>query len=144
MILQLKVPFLETFARGGRVVSWQVAEGDLVEFGDAICVIGLSEWVALRKTKRALNLARIEGKGRGKVRNEFEVRQDRGLLNMRVVASESGYLRRIHAGEGAPVKLDDLLAVFSTEPGEIVPEDYSSASSMRVVATTEEVREGTA
>lgn len=141
MILALQVPFLETFARGGQVVTWHVREGEAVQFGDPICDISLSQWMALRKTKRAINLARVGEKRKSKVRNDFELREDRGVLVMRVVASENGFLRQIIAGEGQSVVVDDLLGVFSTVPDEQLPLDPAGAPSMRVVATSSDVKE---
>ena len=143
MILRLQVPFLETFARGGTVASWHASEGDLLRFGDPICDIALSEWMALRKTKRAINLVRIHGKGQEKVRHDFELRQGRGVLTMRIVASEDGYLRQVLAATGRRGNVDDLLAFVSTEPQEPLATDTSAAPAMRVVATSAEAREGT-
>ncbi|MGI8517439.1 MAG: hypothetical protein ACR2ME_03720 [Acidimicrobiia bacterium] len=139
MILLLRVPYLEKFARAGRVATWHVGVGAAVGFGDQICDISLSSWMALRKTKRAHKLVQFDAKAKN--RNQFEVRQGEDMLVMRVVASESGYLREIIAREGHTVVLDDLMAIFSTEPEESLPADSSDATSMRVVANALEVEE---
>jgi pyruvate/2-oxoglutarate dehydrogenase complex dihydrolipoamide acyltransferase (E2) component len=141
MILLLQVPFLETFSHGGTITRWHVAEGDLLEFGDAICEVALSEWMALRKTKRALNLVRIRDHGQTKVKHNFELRKGRGVLVMRIVASESCYVRRLDADVGKRVKVGDLLGLVSTEPDDLMPADPSGAPTMRVVAVSGDVRE---
>jgi len=140
MILQLKVPFLETFAESGSVVKWHVQEGDALQFGDPICDIALSQWMALRKTKRAVNLIKITGKSQGNVKHNFEKREGRGVLVMRVVASETGYLRDVRAPEGKTVSVGDLLALVSTDADEPL-NDASEAPAMRVVADTGDVME---
>ena len=140
MILQLKVPFLETFAEEGSVVKWLAKEGDALQFGDPICDIALSQWMALRKTKRAVNLIKITGKSQGNVKHNFEKREGRGVLVMRVVASENGYLREVRAPEGRSVSVGDLLALVSTDANEPL-NDASNAPAMRVVAATKDVME---
>ncbi len=140
MILRLQVPFLETFAEEGSVVKWHVKEGDALQFGDPICDIALSQWMALRKTKRAVNLIKITGKSQGNVKHNFEKREGRGVLVMRVVASETGYLRDVRAPEGKTVSVGDLLALVSTDSGEPLT-DASEAPAMRVVAATKDVME---
>lgn len=134
MILLLRVPYLEKFAREGRVANWHVGVGAAVGFGDHICDISLNSVMALRKTKRARKLVQFDAKAKN--RNQFELRQRDDIFVMKVMASESGYLREIVAPEGQTVVLDDLMAVFSTEPEESLPEDSSDAPSMRVVATS--------
>lgn len=140
MILRLQVPFLETFAEEGSVLKWHVKEGDALQFGDAICDIAVSEWMALRKTKRAVNLIKITGKSQGNVKHNFEKREGRGLLVMGVVASEPGYLRVVRAHEGEPVSVGDLLALVTTDPAEPLSDD-SESSAMRVVAVTKDLTE---
>lgn len=140
MILRLQVPFLETFAEEGNVEKWHVKEGDALQFGDPICDIALSRWIALRKTKRAVNLIKITGKGPGNVKHNFEKREGRGVLVMRVVASEGGYLREVRAPEGQTVSVGDLLALVTTDPDELVNDDLA-APAMRVVAATKDVME---
>ena len=140
MILRLLVPFLETFAVEGIVVKWHVKEGDPIQFGDPICDITLSQWLALRKTKRAINLVKITSKGQGNVKHNFEKREGRGELVMRVVASEAGYLRYVRAPEGRTVNVGDLLAWVSSDLAEPVTEDLA-APAMRVVASTKDVME---
>lgn len=141
MILVLQVPFLETFSHGGTITRWFAGEGDHLEFGDPICDVALSEWMALRKTKRALNLVRIKDKGQKKVKHNFELRQGRGVMVMRIVASESSYLRRRDADVGRGVKVGDPLGVVSTEPDDPIPADLSGSPGMRVVAVSADVRE---
>ncbi|MFN2487477.1 MAG: hypothetical protein ABR609_12885 [Acidimicrobiia bacterium] len=141
MILQLRVPHMETFAREARVVDWHIGVGDAVEFGDRICDISVSSWMALRKTKRARKLVRFDGKAKN--RNQFEVRQGEDFLVMRIVASESGYLREIIAPLGHTVVVEDLMAWFSTEPEESLPANPSDAPNLQVVATSLDVKEET-
>jgi len=141
MILRLVVPFLETFSEGGTLAKWHVQVGSQVEFGDPICDIALSEWVALRKTKRAVNLVKFRDKGGSNVRHNFEKRQGRGVLVMRVKASEGGYLREVRVPEGQKVSVGDLLALVTTEAAESIA-DASEAPVMRVVATNQDVMEG--
>lgn len=140
MILRLQVPFLETFSEEGSVVKWHVKEGDELQFGDPICDIALSQWMALRKTKRAVSLIKITGKSQGNVKHNFEKREGRGVLVMGVVASEAGYLRDVRAPEGKTVSVGDLLALVTTDPTEPVRDDLE-ASAMRVVAATKDLTE---
>lgn len=141
MILLLQVPFLETFSHEGTITRWLVAEGDLLEFGDPICDISLSDWMALRKTKRARNLVRIQDKVQDKVKHNFELRQGRGVMIMRIVASERGYLRRRDAEVGKRVKVGDVLGLVSTGANDPVSGDPNGSSAMRVVAISTDVRE---
>ena len=120
--------------------KWYVREGDRLDFGDPICALSLSEWMALRKTKRAVNLVKITERGRGNVRNDFERRQGRGTLVMRILASEAGYLRRLDVAEGKRVKVGNQLAIVTTEATEPALDD-ASAPTMRVVATTGDMME---
>ena len=124
MLLRMLVPFLETFAEEGSVVRWHVQEGESVEFGDPLCDIALSQWMALRKTKRAVNLVKIAGKSPGDVRHNLEKREGRGVVIVRVVASEPGYVRAIRAFEGNSVRVGDLLALVTTESADPL-DDFS-------------------
>jgi len=141
VILRLVVPFLETFSDGGSVAKWHVEEGSQVDFGDPICDIALSEWIALRKTKRAVNLVKFKETSGAKVRHNFEKRKGRGVLVMRIVASDSGYVRAIQAPAGTRVSVGDLLALVTTDPAEAIIE-AAEAPLMRVVATNRDVMEG--
>lgn len=139
MILRLEVPFLETFSHKGVVTAWHVREGAKVEFGDPICDMALSEWRALRKTKRAINIVKLRDPNNS-VQHEFETRQGRGVLNMRIVASEAAYIRRIDVPAGKSAGVGDLLALVSTDPAEPLV-DVPGAPAMRVVATSVDVME---
>jgi pyruvate/2-oxoglutarate dehydrogenase complex dihydrolipoamide acyltransferase (E2) component len=141
VILRLEVPFLETFSNKGMLTKWHVQPGDKVEFGDAICDIALSEWRALRKTKRAINIVKVRDEN-SKIHHEFENRSGRGVLNLRVVASESAYIRQIDIPTGTKAGVGDLLALVSTDRDEPVVNN-PEAPTMRVVATSPEVMEGT-
>jgi hypothetical protein len=141
VILRLEVPFLETFSNQGLVTEWHVRAGDKVDFGDPICDIALSEWRALRKTKRAINIVKLRDE-KNKLQHEFENRSGRGVLNLRVVASEPAIVRRIEIPVGTKAGVGDLLALVSTDPDEPIVEN-PEAPTMRVVATSPEVMEGT-
>lgn len=141
MILRLEVPFLETFSNKGQVTQWHVQPGDKVDFGDPICDIALSEWRALRKTKRAINIVKVRDEN-SKIQHEFENRSGRGVLNLRVVASESAFIRQIEIATGTKAGVGDLLGLVSTDPDEPIVNN-PEAPTMRVVATSPEVMEGT-
>lgn len=141
MILRLEVPFLETFSNTGQVTQWHVRAGDKVDFGDPICDIALSEWRALRKTKRAVNIVKVRDEN-SKVRHEFETRSGRGVLNLRVIASESAFIRQIDIPAGRKAGVGNLLGLVSTDPDEPIVNN-PEAPTMRVVATSPEVMEGT-
>lgn len=110
---------------GGQVTRWHHQEGDVISFGDDILDVAINQFMALRRTKRAALLARPTRRVK-KLKNEYDLRDGRGEVNMRVTSSEATlHLRRILVAEGAAVSIGEPVAIVSTDPDEAVDESIA-------------------
>ena len=109
----------------GHVTKWHAAEGEVIGFGEDILDVVIDQFMALRRTKRAALLAR-PGRRVRKLKNEYDLRQGRGEVNMRVTSSEPQlHMRRILIPEGKGVSVGEPVAIVSTEAEEAVAADVS-------------------
>jgi hypothetical protein len=137
VILKLEVPFLNAAIRGG-TVTWHKREGDQISYGEPVCDLVVEEKLALRKTSRALRLARV-ARSRRSANERVEWSRGKMLVRYRLTSSESlpATLRRIVAQDGQPVQVGDLLAVAATGADEPLGEgagEWAEIPSARLVA----------
>jgi hypothetical protein len=132
MLLRLEMPMINPSLRGGKVLTWHVDEGEQIGFGEDICTVSLDDFVQVRRTGRATQLA---GKKMGRLKSNLESRSGEGLVNVVITASDRGRLARILKAEGESVVIGDLVAVVSTDDSDNVstPDSWVEAPVMRVV-----------
>lgn len=132
MLLRVEMPMINPSLLGGKVLSWHIGEGEQVGFGEDICTVSLDDFVQVRRTGRATQLA---GKKMGRLKSKIESRSGEGLVNVVITASDRGKLAKILKSEGDPVAIGDLIAVVSTDDSDEVssPDSWAEAPVMRVV-----------
>lgn len=143
MILSLEMPFINPSVEGGRVVRWSKRPGESFAYGDELCVIGIEQVVALRKTKTASVLGGSRRR-RKRVRDELETR-DIGGVRLQLLASEGGTMRQLVIEAGTTMQVGDVLAVLQTADSddEPIPDtDFDDLPSLRVVAIPFDAEEG--
>jgi hypothetical protein len=119
MILQLEMPPVNPSIRGGQIVAWHKDEGEFVGYGDPVCDVLFTNAVHLRRTTRGGDLA--DGAPRSRTRRRLRTLNKIEVM-VRLVASDTGYLRRVCAGGKDQNEPGSVLAILSTEPAETLPE----------------------
>jgi hypothetical protein len=117
MNLRLEMPFVTKQVRSGSVESWHLREGDHIDFGADLCDLLIAQVHKLDTAHPERMVPR------------------RVSYRVRIRASESGVLRSIRATEGSEVRVGDLLAVVSTDPGESI-DLLPDTPALRVVTDT--------
>jgi multidrug efflux pump subunit AcrA (membrane-fusion protein) len=111
----------------GSIVKWHKAEGQRVAFGEALCDLKVEEIQISQllpfDVPRQIELLINAQEAARHLLDEDVAFADPGpqpdcqlaVFGMRVISSDHGVLRKIHAKEGDQREIGDLLAMFSTE-----------------------------
>jgi pyruvate/2-oxoglutarate dehydrogenase complex dihydrolipoamide acyltransferase (E2) component len=117
MKLRLEMPFVAKQIRSGSVACWHLGEGDQFGFGTDLCDVLITEVDTFDKA-HSDRLVPVDVR-----------------YHVRIRSSEPGILRSILSTVGSDVVVGDLLAMVSTNPGEVTDElSPVGAPTLRVVA----------
>lgn len=132
MILALEMPSVDASVRAVRLARWHKREGDCVTFGEPLCDVSVEEAERLYTVGSATTLAPILVQDDWTHdRHYYQV--DDMDYRVRVIASDTGYLRHIAAFEGDVIGPGGTLAILSTERDEVI-EETESRGAFRVVS----------
>jgi hypothetical protein len=127
VILGLDMPYLDPTIRGGTLAEWHKQEGESVTYGEDLCTISVHELVRLRRDNRASSLTRRAWRAARRPRAEYFVKGgDRFVIQVKVISSDRGFLRKVLAQEGTSVGVGDRLALLTTDPSEPLGDPGSS------------------
>lgn len=130
MLLKVELPRFSGQMDDARVVEWLVGEGEGVQFGQPLVDLEADSAKHLKRDKRADSWS----KGRVRKKNQDEEFAGSNVrVRLRLVASESGYLRKIVTPEGERAAIGDLLAYVTSGESEAVNGE-EDAAMFRVVA----------
>jgi pyruvate/2-oxoglutarate dehydrogenase complex dihydrolipoamide acyltransferase (E2) component len=127
VILTLQVPFIDRSVNSGRIAKWHKAEGDWVDYGDDLFDFQIEEIAWLNRIVEARNL--LSGfRDRGAAPNR-STRPWTVKFAVRVVALDTGFLRKAEVAEGQDVQVGDIIALLTTNEHEPLGGDGPATGS---------------
>lgn len=128
MTLRIDLPRFSGQLDDAVVVKWHIREGDEIRFGDPVVDL---ESDSVKHLKRMQSASRIETEAREE--DEHGLLERRARVAVRILASESGYLRRKLAEEGDRIDVGGLLGFATSRPDDAI-EESDGSPAFRVVA----------
>lgn len=111
--MQVSVPIADSSFRAGTVTEWHVKEGDTISFGDDLCSIAIDQFMALRRTKRAVLLGSTTRRRKRRVSDGYSFRDGRGETHMTLKSAETNVtVGRILVDVGDRAAVGEPLAVL--------------------------------
>ena len=126
MILKLEMPYYDRAVEKGSIIKWHKTEGDWINFGDDLFDIKVEEITKLKRVKE----------GQGKTTDMVKGTVSGLEFTIHVTSSDMGFLRKVHAAEGAERAIGDVVAMVTTgaeEPCDVDEAAVAVAPAFRVV-----------